>query len=279
VVKSRILGLAIPYVVWTVTQYIISYLNGTEFSLLQVATGLLIGRHYFFIPLLFQLYLLSPILVPLAKRKARLLIGLAAITQLAYTSVPYIKLYGTHANVDIAWADLLLGTSGSFLLRWWLFFVVGLAAGFRLNSLRDWTYKYRWYLLAATIVFAAASVVESLIVFRTTELEWWVSSVLSLPTILYVFSFTLSFVALAEFPRLVSSYLRQLGQITFGVYLVHRIILEYVARGVQRFLPWFLPYQAAFFLVLVATAIELPRLVIWAMDKSPARRLRPYIFG
>ncbi|MBN1875872.1 MAG: acyltransferase [Anaerolineae bacterium] len=279
VVRSRIASLIIPYVLWSIVRFTFDYVNGVDLGLLDFVTGLIVGRRYFYIVLLFQLYLFSPFLVSAAKNHAKLLMILAGVAMFGYICVSYVRLYGALTGVDIAWADLLLQTPDSFLLRWLFFFAAGLVAGFRLDQLKEWTHRFRWHLLGVTVVLAFVTVLESLIVFRETDLEWWVSSVLSLPTTLYTIGFTLCFIAFPEVKIPVSGHLRELGQATMAVYLLHAMILEVVARGLQKFMPWFLAWQIPFFLVLVVIAVELPCLLVRLLDKSPARKFHTYLFG
>jgi hypothetical protein len=97
-IRSRVVYLLVPYLVWSLLVFAADFAQGQRLSLAAYGRLLLTGRTtpaYYFIPLLIQLYLLSPLIVRAAKRNARaLLLVTLLVVQLA---VPHAGLPG-HAR-------------------------------------------------------------------------------------------------------------------------------------------------------------------------------------
>jgi peptidoglycan/LPS O-acetylase OafA/YrhL len=81
----------------------------------------------------------------------------------------------------------------------------------------------------------------------------------------------------AKFPFF--NFFSWLGSKTFGIFLIHAIVIEYLARLIYRFIPRVLAYQIIFQPVLVVFGLGIPLLLMVAVDKSPLRRFYAYLFG
>ena len=279
VVKTRIISLLIPYFVWSALRFTMAYVEGESQSLLAFTEMLVTGGAYWFIPLLCQMYLISPFLVKAAKRSEKALLMGSCVIALVYITLHYVKVYAVAASLDTPLVDFIITMPNTFLLRLQFFFVFGLVAGIQLPELRKLSHRFRWHLLGMTIVLAVLSYLEFEYIYHISQLEWWQSNVMSIPSTLYAISFIGCFVAFSDLTLPLSSYLAQLGKVSLGVYLLHGIVLEFTARVIQKFLPWGLSYHIFFYLTLVFVAIEGARFSMWIVARSPARRIYPYLFG
>lgn len=95
----------------------------------------------------------------------------------------------------------------------------------------------------------------------------------------YSLAMILYFVASERIPVPATGSLIRLGSAVYGIYLLHPLLLEYLARAVHRLTPWFLAYPIAFQLFLVVGAIGLPLLFMSAVKRSPFKRFYRYLFG
>jgi fucose 4-O-acetylase-like acetyltransferase len=129
-IPRRLVALLIPYLIWSLVTIASDYALGERASATALFRLLLVGGTapgFYFIPLLCQLYLLSPLIVPLARRHWRALLLASALIQIVAQSARYA-------------AHLHLVFPGSSLLAWfapsWFFpsnlfwFAFGVVLGF-----------------------------------------------------------------------------------------------------------------------------------------------------
>jgi peptidoglycan/LPS O-acetylase OafA/YrhL len=77
-----------------------------------------------------------------------------------------------------------------------------------------------------------------------------------------------------------SAQISKIGVKSYGIYLIHSLILEIGARGIYHVTPWLLAQQIPYLLLLVAAGVGVPMLMMWAVDRTPfARRFYGAIFG
>ena len=149
---------------------------------------------------------------------------------------------------------------------------------FHLQRLKGWLARYKWVLLAATVVLGLMAIIEPEAVYRSTGQDWRGGSN-TISGSLYAVVFVLCFLAFHQVPMPFSGLLHQLGRRSYGIYLLHPKVLEFVARVIRQVLPWMLAHQTLYQPVLVALAVGGPLLLMDAVAKSPARRFYRYLFG
>ena len=280
VVWARIRDLLIPFAIWTVLFYLFLYLGGDRTGFWDFFKELITARVYFFIPLLCQLLLLSPFLTRWAKSRWRLLLALSAALLLAVVGLYYAQLADIMAGRRTPIVDLLirLNPSSSFV-RWIFFFVLGIVSMYHLKELKQWLKRARWWLLAATVVLAVLSFLESEWVYQNAGLDWWMTSPFTLPSVLYIVALIFCFLAFDRSKSAVSDLFFKFGKASLGIFLIHSMVLEFVARVIQKFLPALLAQTELFYLVIVALGLAVPLLLMEAVDRTGLRKYHRYLFG
>ena len=281
-VGSRLKALLIPYLIWSVVILIGAALQGQVYSPAEYARRLLLGEAvpaYFYIVVLCQLYLLAPLLVPLARNHGKALLLVSAGVLLAVIAVFYWKLgvaLGGHQStvVDVA-LSLVPGLS---IARWLFFFVGGLVAGYSLPPLKAWLAKHRRALVVIAVLSLPLAVCETEWIYRVTDLDWR-PGIFTLTGSLYAVSSILAFLSFEGMPAPCAKALSILGGATFGIYLLHTTVLEVAARAIQKYGPQILAWPVLFQLLLTAVAVGLPLLAMRALQKSPAKPVYRYLFG
>jgi peptidoglycan/LPS O-acetylase OafA/YrhL len=77
-----------------------------------------------------------------------------------------------------------------------------------------------------------------------------------------------------------SSQVSQIGIKSYGIYLIHALFLELVARGIYRIAPQLLANQMLLFLLLCAVGLGAPLLMMRIVDRiQPLRKFYGYLFG
>jgi peptidoglycan/LPS O-acetylase OafA/YrhL len=131
------------------------------------------------------------------------------------------------------------------------------------------------------VLSALLAVIEAELAFRltgSTELSFH-DSPYTIPSCVYSVAGIFCFLAYDEAPLPFQGALHHLGMRSYGIYLLHPVLLEFTARATQRFTPWVLAYQALFLPVLISVGIAVPALLMAAVAASPARKYYRYLFG
>jgi fucose 4-O-acetylase-like acetyltransferase len=136
-VFERIRGLAVPFILWSLIILGSQFAQGTRYTPLELVRTVALGQTteaYYFIPVLIQLYLLAPLITPLARRRWKLLLAGAALLQIVVLLIRYDQILGL---------DIPILSSLSWLARSWFFtgytffFCLGIIIGFHLQSFKD----------------------------------------------------------------------------------------------------------------------------------------------
>lgn len=278
-VRTRITNLLIPYLIWSVVIFGLDALQGivhtpTEYLIKLVYSGASGG--YSFVPLLCQLYLVAPLLVPFAQDHWRPLLAVTAILQLAVIVQPYLALaLGAEAP---AFRVMQLAAPDWLFIRSGFFFAFGIVFGFHRKELYSWFTRYKWGLLAGLLVTGAVGVLEPLVFFYASG-----GRQLTFPhtvvTSLYATSFLLCYLAFDKVRIPFSKTLHKLAGKTYGLYLLHDMAMQFIARLTRQLVPWLLSQPLLFMPLVFAFGLAMPLLFMAAVLKSPARRAYRYLFG
>jgi peptidoglycan/LPS O-acetylase OafA/YrhL len=278
VIWTRIRSLWPPYLFWSIVLWVWFALQGLVYSAGDYVRLLLTGATnpaFYFVILLTQFYLLSPLIVRLARWNWKWLLLLTALLQLSVDLAQYVVIL----NVDGALLQLI-----QTLLPKWLFltrlfwFVFGVVFGFQLPAFKRTFERTRWPALAATL---------GLFILGLVEWEWllrqsgqpWIENRLTVVDSLYGGAFIVCFLGFAQIPLWFSNQLSDWGSKSFGIYLVHSPVMEVLARGLYHFAPALLGQQLIFQPLLIVFGLGVPLLLMALVRRSPARALYPYLFG
>jgi len=277
-VRARLIDMLIPYLVWSVVWFVLDALDGTTYALLDYVTRLLTGQadggSYYFIPLVCQFYLLSPLVVPLAKARPRLLLAVAVALQIFNVTLVYLYAFGTPIPDAISWTTHLW-----LVFPWTLFFALGLVCGLHFERLKPWLQRARRWLVVALGVLAIAAILEPEALLRATGHDARNVPVVA-STILYSIVFLLVFIAFDKLPLPRSNDITKAGNRSYGLYLTHLKVMEYVTRFIHVALPALLAYQVLIIFPLALVAgLGVPWVMMSLMIKSPVRKYYRYLFG
>ena len=282
----RIVGLLVPYLIWSIATFFINWLqscldNCAVNSLGHYIIVLLTGRAqdaYWYVVLICQFYLLSPLLVALAKTRLRLLLLIAVLAQVSGLIVVYLGLF---VNLpDIAYVVFY----GRLFPRDLIYFVFGIVAGFHLTVLQRWLARYRRFLLVVLVISAILSLIEAELIYRILGggydyLKHVSVGYLTVPMTLYIFMFILCFLAFDSVKYPFSKSLYELGPKSYGIYLLHPIVLQITSKIFYHLAPWLLRYQILYQPALITISLGIPLLLMTLVAKSRMRGIYRYLFG
>ncbi|MCI0399372.1 MAG: acyltransferase [Chloroflexi bacterium] len=208
---SRIKVLLVPCFIWTVIHF--ALLMRPPASIGEAL------RAYYYIPLIIQFYLLSPLLVPLAKKRWKLLLVSTLLLHLVLQAVQYLAIL----DVALPGRQLILRATPIWFFPGRLFwFVFGMVFSLHLAQFKPWLLRFRWLLLAAMILFGLLSVVEYALVNRlATPGVWLGPNFTGLAREFFSLAVLLTFIAFDKARLPYSSQLTELGIKSLGIYLAN----------------------------------------------------------
>lgn len=270
----RIKGLLIPYLLWTILFLFLGIIEGKNLQPDRLLINFLTGDTtpaYYYVPLIIQLYLVAPFLIPLAKKNWRILLITTGILQIFIHLPVTLTLLGYRHEWIISLPQI---PKWLFISRlFW--FSAGIVIGIHYSQIKAFVFRH-----------ARIWKISSLLLYFIGFLEWEIlnGSLQNRETItdfLFGLAVLLSFISIGEKGVLpFSKALNFLGSKSYGLYLAHVPVMEIVARGIYHFAPWLLPFPLLFYLVIFLTGIGVPLLVIQII--SSTNKLKPlyvYLFG
>jgi membrane-bound acyltransferase YfiQ involved in biofilm formation len=278
-VGTRIKNLIIPYLLWSVVMLAFDYLLDSQtFTVGQILLILLTGKAtqaFYFVPLLVQLYILSPILVPFAKKNWKSLLLIAALIELGARGLRYANTLDPSNSLVNQW--IALTPTWLFYTRMF-WFVLGMVLGFHLQTIKPMIIRIRWWLMVGLVVFFIVGVIEWEVILRLSG-ENWISPWDSIVDWLYSLFFILVYIV---FDQLKIPYSKQIGNIgskSYGIYLSHTLVLIISSKLVYHLVPAILAYQIIYQPLLISLGIAIPLMLMAVVDRSPFRKYYTYIFG
>ncbi len=277
-VWQRILNLLIPYLIWSVLIFGLDYLQSIRRTPLEYLHILLTkgaDGPYYYVPLICYIYLLSPFLVWLAVRNGKLLVWLSAIVQIFTIVVRYLVVWKVQVPFLVPVDAFMPAWSP---LRWLLFFSLGLVIGMHTQPVSAWLERNRWRLLAVCVAMIPIMVYEYDYIFRRTGIQWGTVPH-TFPTLIYALGLILFLltVDLAHLP--VSNSLYQISVHTFGIYLLHMKLLEFISRFCYHFIPALLVQQWLLQPLMIVVGVGGPLLLMRLVAQSPLRTQYRLLFG
>lgn len=222
---KRLTRILIPYLFWSVLFLGYSVLRTHKFDSLEIIYKLLTGGAtipYYFIILLAQLYVLTPVLQYIIRKSY----GLSLI--LLFNIVTLFALYSSK----------IFGTIGYLpafkpFYSWVIFYAIGLWVGYR----KDKTYFSRKieYLIFSAIFFSLLiSEVETIYLLIKYPGQLFSAYALKYSSFVYSACVILGFLAIRDQVTYWPNLLVVIGRYSFGIFLIHMPVIMIVATIIQK---------------------------------------------
>lgn len=271
IVRARLKNILIPYLIWSVVVMALDAFFGDRFSVSQIVIKLLTGSAspiYYYVPLICQLFVLSPFLIPLLRSAHwKKVLAAAGLLQFLTMIKNYLCIFGILSiNIDWFFGNLVF------------YFVLGIALNFHLEEIKAWIHRRRRLWPAALVVFAVLAVIETE-VYSRNGLADWRGGVGTLAALLYILSFLMVFIEFDHIEFRYAALLGKIGQKAYGIYLLHPIVLLLTAKVIYHVLPMVLGWQWLFQPLLFSIGIAAPLIAMKIVAQTPLRRGYHYLFG
>ena len=268
IIWTRVKKFVGPFVIWTVVFFAMQ--RAIPHSINDIL------RTYYYIPLIIQLYLLSPWLGPLAKKHWQLFLFITFLIQFCVEGAGYLRLLG----VEATWITTIITlTPIWFFPSRIFFFALGLALGFQRKLFGKWLTRYKYFLLAALLLFAVLSFVEYLWVDQLIGDRWLGPSFIGVFRTLYAVTFSLVLMAFGKAKLPLEKQLGKLGTMSLGIYLVNTPAIYITSTLLYKYFPSVLGQQLFYQPILTAVGLFVPILLIRLSNWPPMKRYSPLVFG
>ena len=264
---SSLVHILVPYLIWSLIFYLLLFLlHSTSFIPLEYIKNLITGYPYHFIPLLGFFYLISPILVVLSKRYPWFLIGILLIYQLFLINIKYPGVLGfTYPD----WANIFkIPVFWGTMADWLICFPLGVMINIHAKRTKPWLLRIKWPVLIFTVI---------LFILGNLDAHGIIS--IFLPRLIAPLIFLL-FIPVIQRNSIpwVRSF-EQVGKRSYGLYLMHLIILDTLLVIIAFLAPGVVRYGVLTYTLLFAAGVLIPLWIMNQFAKSPARKYFRYIFG
>jgi probable poly-beta-1,6-N-acetyl-D-glucosamine export protein len=273
---SRITSLIIPYFIWSFIFIAIEFILGDRFSPLEYLQQLLTGQvspGYYYVPLLCQFYLLSPLITRLAKNKIKLLLVGSIFIQIVVIGLRY----GFYFWHDVSPFTLISSFPDWFFGGWLFFFVSGTIIGLNIQRFKEWLSRKKIFFVLPLLIFGIFTLTESELISRSTGMEW--TGPLLITSTLYAIIFVLFFLSITNFPVFIIKIIDFLGQHSYGIFLIHYVVLLLAAKVIYHIAPVLLSNEFIYQPVLIILAIGIPVICMTLIKRSPIQGAYRYLFG
>ncbi|HET7010802.1 MAG TPA: acyltransferase [Anaerolineales bacterium] len=277
-IMPRLKELLPPYLIWSILLLAGISLQGRSFSAAEWLVSLMTGATnpaYYFVPLLVQLYLLAPLMAPLARSSPRALLIVLGLVQLGVYGLQYANLIAPEGSAVYRL---------SALLPKWLFivhifwFALGMVLGSHAPRFRETLKRWRPWLGAAALAGFIGGAVEWEALLRLSGRPWLENRTTFVDGF-YALAFIFWFIASSETGAAVGRGLAFLGSRSYGIYLVHSPVMEVFARGFYHLAPWILSQQLLLQPILIVFGMSVPLVMMELPRRTALRPAYAYLFG
>ncbi len=275
---SRIKSLLIPFLIWSLIMLGIKLIEGEEISILKGIEMIILGKTteaFYFIPLLIQFYLLSPLITRAAKKTPALLLLITGFFLLLVRFGQYVLIL----DWTIPGRDLI-----RFFLPSWFFpgnifwFALGIVIAFNFSTFKERFYPLRYLFLILAILLIPLGMLEWEYLLSHSGREWFPPRETILDT-LYGFSILVSFLTFKLKKLTKIKAIQSLGTLSFGIYLAHSAVMIVIAKLIYRFVPGLLGLSLLYLPLMIVCGLFIPIILIMITKRSPLKHWVGYLFG
>ena len=266
-ISSNVKHILWPYLIWSVVFYVLIYFhNNQSYTLLQYLKNLIVGYPFHFIPLLVFYYIISPLLVRIAKPHGLLLIILIGLYQFLLLSVMDPEILGFSLP---SWTQSLTPpVIRQTMANWAIFFPLGMVYGMNAKKLSAWAVKLKWFLGLMLAVFLVIAFLDSFSYLNARFARYLVP---------FIFVLLIPAIKRDSIPQV--RYLENIGKRTYGIYLTHLIVIDLVLWIFESTFQNIFSYPILLFPLVFILGLQIPMVLMDIVANAPTRKMFRYVFG
>jgi len=278
ILLNRCLWLAVPYLIWSIIILGMRRLDGAVFGVEEVLRKLLNGGAtgpFYYVPMLIGLYLLSFWLVPVVRFRPAAALGISMVIAAVVILLRYPLIL--HPGEPILPRPLQLLSNWN-LPKYAPWFIGGILAESYLDRFRSELHRWRRHIFFGVLLLGALGFAESEILRMASGRDWLPADVTML-NMFFALLLLLSLLAIEIPESALTARLRTLGTMSFGIYLMHVLVLEVTARGLVHLAPRLLGATAFLYILLATAGVAIPVATMYVVKHSPLRGAYRFLFG
>ncbi len=267
-VKKRVTRIFIPYLFWSFFFYGIIVLRGQPHSLSDLIYKLLTGGvegNYFFLLMLLQFYLLTPLFIRLAKVRGAT--ALVVLVHVLFVAFIYALRFGYNKDIPFAYVKIPF-------VSWLCCFYVGVI--YRLHP--DFLSRSSvWWFAVSAPLLLLLSLVEGGLLTRYDYFEFAINDI-KYSTLLYAIAVILLLFKIrlrVNWPPL----LVFLGNYSFGIYFTHGFIMRGIHKVLLSRMPLVYNVQPVYQAILTVATFVVCCVVIYVTRKSIGKERAERLMG
>jgi probable poly-beta-1,6-N-acetyl-D-glucosamine export protein len=277
--KEMMLGwfssILIPYFIWCTliffgnfvispdehsTNYFLSFLTGDA------------SPAFYYIPLLCQFYLLSPLLLHFARKNGFMLLTGTLFIQLAVLGVWYLDTFFLKVP-----AYLQTITHGYLFPGALFFFTLGVVGGIHEIKFRQILMRFRGWIFGLAGLFAVLFLVENWFLSSAFHYEVWTGDQ-TLTSTIYSVACILAFLSIEKLNPFFETNLKKIGKKSFGIFLLHGTILLIANKIIYHIAPMVLSTQFLLQPLLWITSLGIPMIFMIFVENTRLKPVYVYLF-
>jgi surface polysaccharide O-acyltransferase-like enzyme len=277
-IVTRIKFLIIPYLIWCSVYLVFNFIQGKQIAWYEAVRLIITGgisAPFYYVILVLQLYIISPLITPLMRKHWRTLLTIAVLIQLPGIYYKYSLFIVQGYQVPPLARAIFLEW---YLPAYFLWFLLGIFAGMHISLLKGFLEKSRRWLPYAVFGVMILGIIEWNLI-RQASGRTWISPQETILDRVFTFFMLLWFFSAQRIENWLPARLRSFGIKSYGIYLIHPLVLEIAARLTYHFAPKLMAYPLLFLMFLTIVGVGAPILLMATIERSPARRFYKLLFG
>jgi peptidoglycan/LPS O-acetylase OafA/YrhL len=258
-----------PYLIWSLIFYATIFVTrDAQQDVRGYIKDLLVGFPYHFVPLLLFYYLIAPVLVIVGKRFGWLVLLVIGLYQLFLIYALSPQAFGLANAPGWTWwlTPPVLRTT---MADWAIYFPMGLIFSMHNATIKPYLLRFKWVSLAAVILLFILGI--------SNAFGWlavpWARFIAPVPLM-----FLLPIIDRNAIPQV--QRFEQIGRRSYGIYLVHFIVLDWVLYLIRQLVPGLFDWPVVVYPLLFVVALWLPLMVMDIAARRPStRKVYRYVFG
>lgn len=256
-----------PYLIWSMIFYLMIYfLFGMRFNLLQYAKDLVVGYPYNFVPLLVFYYLISPIIIWIAKRNPIILIVGVFLYQMLLLNLlsPGILGFVFPGWVSKFLPPVIAGT----MADWAIYFPIGVVYGLKKSQVIPGATKFKHLTVVIFFLFLMFAILDKISIIQIPQ----ASHIAPLAFICLLPAIDRNAIPMAK-------SFEQIGKRSYGFYLTQIVVLDLILYLIHAIIPTMFLHPLVLAVLCFAIALFAPWGLMIQMAKPPTNRIYAYLFG
>ena len=224
-----------------------------------------------------QFYILSPLIIPFAKKNWVFLLIITGLFQLILQIGVMLELMYGYENIPEVMEWLAGMPKWLFISRlFWL--ILGMVVGFHIVQFKQFLARFKHLFLVIVIVAIPLGILEWEAIFHFSGRDYLNMRETILDSV-YALAFIFTFLAFSNSSLPSNKQISDIGAKSFGIYLIHYTAMEYLAKGIYHFAPRLLGIQILFQPMILFIGLGSPLLLMYLAKKSFVRKYYSYLFG